>query len=229
MVSAWFDAEEHRQTIALIASTHAEALAISEDIQDRRIRAGGISTAASTSGQHGQPIFVGDIVQTRRNDRQADVQNRQHWVVVRITEKHVVLASTSDSTNLKSVAHEYANAHMHLGYASTVYGVQGETTDRALVGPGVDAAGLYVGLTRGKDDNEVVLVAPTKASARTQLVEMMQRRSIEETLDASRVAARIELNRAAKGETGPSVGAHLDRTATLGVGGHDVAYAGPQS
>ena len=215
MVSAWFDAEEQRQSIALVAATHAEALAISEDIQNQRIRAGEIDTSESTSGQSGQPIFVGDVVQTRRNDRGSDVQNRQHWVVKRITEAHVILASSSDSTDLKKVTHEYANAHMHLGYASTVYGVQGETTDRALVGPGVDAAGLYVGLTRGKEKNDIVLVAPTEVSARTQLVEMMQRQSIEDTVAASRAAARVEFNRAAQSVTGPSIGTHLDRTVAV--------------
>lgn len=215
MVSAWFDAEEQRQTVALVAATHAEALAISQEIQNRRIQEGRIHTGQSTSGQDSQQMFVGDIVQTRRNDRQAGVQNRQHWVIKRITDTHVVLASASDSTDLKSVSHEYASSHVHLGYASTVYGVQGETADRALVGPGVDAAGLYVGLTRGKDANEVVLVAQTKASAKTQLVEMMQRQSVEETLDASRSAARVELRRAAQSGTGPSSVTNPERSATL--------------
>jgi ATP-dependent exoDNAse (exonuclease V) alpha subunit len=89
---------------------------------------------------------------------------------------------------------------MHLGYASTVYGVQGETTDRSLVGPGVDAAGLYVGLTRGRLHNDVVLAAPTTAAARTELIDVMQRQPIEETLDVSRSAAQIELGRAARYE-----------------------------
>lgn len=204
MVSAWFEAVEQRQTIALVTATHAEAQAISEDIQSGRVHAGQIDTTESTSGQGGQPIFVGDVVQTRRNDHRADVQNRQHWVVKRITAAHVILASSTDSTDVKKITHEYAGAHLHLGYASTVYGVQGETTDCALVGPGVDAAGLYVGLTRGKENNDIVLVAPTRASARSQLVEMMQRQTIEETLKASRQAARVELNRAAQKVTDAS-------------------------
>lgn len=215
MVSAWLETDQQRRTIALVAATHAEALAISEEIQARRIRANKLDTSESTSGQNGQAIFVGDVVQTRRNDRQADVQNRQHWVVRRITETHVVLSSTSDSTDLKMVTHQYANAHMHLGYASTVYGVQGETTDSALVGPGVDAAGLYVGLTRGKYANNIVLVAPTEASARTQLVEMMARQTIEETLEASRAAAQVEFNRAAHSEPRRPSATHLDKNAAV--------------
>jgi hypothetical protein len=91
---------------------------------------------------------------------------------------------------------------MHLGYASTVYGAQGETTDRSIVGPGVDAAGLYVGLTRGRLSNNIILTAPTPRSAVTELIEMMQRGNIEPTIQSSRDAAREELNRAAR----PSVG-----------------------
>jgi ATP-dependent exoDNAse (exonuclease V) alpha subunit len=115
-----------------------------------------------------------------------------------ITPEKVVLVSTSDASDLRNVTHDYAGSHLHLGYATTVYGVQGETTDLSLVGPGVDAAGLYVGLTRGKQDNSVVLVAPTETSAKSQLLGMMQRRTIEETLQKSRAAARVELNRAAQ-------------------------------
>ena len=213
MVGAWFDAHHSRQTIALVTSTQAEAQAISEDIQSRRIAEGTLDTRTAASGQGGQPIFVGDVVQTRRNDRSTDVQNRQSWVVSGITPQHVMLASAIDSTDLRKVSHEYAQSHLHLAYATTVYGVQGETTDRSLVGPGVDAAGLYVGLTRGKENNAAVVVAPTFAAARTQLVETMQRQAIEETVEKSRAAARAEVNRAALPETGV-----IAATSTLGQG-----------
>jgi ATP-dependent exoDNAse (exonuclease V) alpha subunit len=143
-------------------------------------------------------VFEGDIVQTRRNDSISGVDNRQTWIVKKITTDHMMLASISDASDLRKVSQEYAASYLHLGYASTVYGVQGETTDRSLVGPDVDAAGLYVGLTRGRKHNDVVLTAPTPEAARSQLIEMMQRKPIEETLDKSRAAARIELDRAAK-------------------------------
>lgn len=141
---------------------------------------------------------MGDVVQTRRNDAIADVQNRQNWLVKRITSEHVVLASVTDSSDLRKVTHGYAESHLHLGYATTTYGVQGETTDLSLVGPGVDAAGLYVGLTRGKKHNAAILVAPTETSAQAQLVETMQRQVIEITLEMSRKAARIDLSRSAQ-------------------------------
>ncbi len=203
MVDGWIDASRRGQTIALVTATHAEAQAVSEIIQARRMESGAVSTDGCVLGQEGQAIFVGDVVQTRRNDGHSDVQNRQSWIVKKITSERVVLVSAFDSSDLRNISHDYAGSHLHLGYATTVYGVQGETTELSIVGPGVDAAGLYVGLTRGKQSNSVILVAPTEASAKSQLTEMMQRGSIEETLQASRRAARVEFNRAAQASPGP--------------------------
>ncbi|SDH62124.1 TrwC relaxase [Leifsonia sp. 98AMF] len=217
MVNGWFEAMQRRETISLVTATHAEAQEISEAIQARRIEAGSISTTRTLYGQAGQAIFAGDVVQTRRNDSTADVENRQNWIVKTIGKDHVILAASTDSTDLRKVSLAYAEAHIHLAYATTVYGVQGETTDRSLVGPGVDAAGLYVGLTRGKVNNVAVLVAPTQNSARTQLVESMQRRTVEETMEKSRAAARSELRRAAQSASGPIAGAPAPQNASVGL------------
>lgn len=217
MVDGWFDAVRRRETISLVTATHTEAQEISEAIQSRRIESGAISTSVAISGQSGQPIFVGDLVQTRRNDSLADVQNRQNWVVKTIGKDHVILAASADTTDLRKVSLAYAESHIHLAYATTVYGVQGETTDRSLVGPGVDAAGLYVGLTRGKADNAVVLVAPTESSAKLLLVEMMQRETVEETMEKSRGAALSELRRAAQRTIEPIVTAPGRRLTSAGL------------
>ncbi|WP_235491960.1 AAA family ATPase [Leifsonia sp. Root112D2] len=209
LVDGWFDAARHRQTVALVTATHAEAQEISEAIQAQRIQRGDITAERSVVGQADQAIFESDIVQTRRNDSTSGVDNRQTWIIKNITTSHVILESVSDASELRKITHDYAAAHVHLGYASTVYGVQGETTDRSIVGPGVDAAGLYVGLTRGRQDNQVVVTTPTLKSARTELTETMQRSPIEETLDISRTAARSELSRAARADavqTGPIAG-----------------------
>ncbi|WP_349627332.1 AAA family ATPase [Leifsonia sp. C5G2] len=208
MVDAWFQAKGDGETIALITATHAESQTISEAIQTRRLAAGQVSTRRKFIGQAGQVIGIGDIVQTRRNDSTTGVDNRQSWTVKKITDDgYVVLAAAEDSSDVRRISTSYAADHVHLGYASTVYGVQGETTDRSLVGPGVDAAGLYVGLTRGRQRNDIVLVAPTPSAAHRELVEMMQRQPIEETLEKSRSAARQEFRRAATlhpSATGPA-------------------------
>lgn len=217
MVKGWFDAARCHETIALVTATHGEAQQINEAIQRRRIESGAIRPDRALSGQSGQAIFVGDVVQTRRNDRAADVQNRQNWIVKTIGNDHAILEACTDTTDLRKVGLAYAQDHIHLAYATTVYGVQGETTDRALVGPGVDAAGLYVGLTRGKQHNAAVLVAPTADNAESQLVEMMQRQALEETIEKSQAAARTELKRAAQPPTAPMVASPDHQLTALGL------------
>jgi exodeoxyribonuclease V alpha subunit len=214
MVEGWFAAAKDGASIALVTATHAEAQAINEAIQVRRLQLGSLTATRIASGQDGQMLLEGDVVQTRRNDSRAGVDNRQNWVIKAITAEHVVLASTTDASDLRRVTSTYASENIHLGYASTVYGVQGETSDRSLVGPGVDSAGLYVGLTRGRDRNEVILTSPSKTAARTELVQMMQHQTIEETIERSRAAARQELRRAAS--DGQAIGSGYG-TATVGT------------
>jgi ATP-dependent exoDNAse (exonuclease V) alpha subunit len=215
MTDAWFDATNRRETISLITATHNDAQAVSESIQARRIQNGALSTHRVALGQAGQSLLEGDIVQTRRNNGYSGVENRQNWILHHITNDGLVLTGVNDSTQFRKVSHDYAAHHMHLGYASTVYGAQGETTDRSIVGPGVDAAGLYVGLTRGRLSNNIILTAPTPRAATTELTEMMQRGNIEPTIQASRDAAREELNRAA---VRSAAGKPAPRTATVEPG-----------
>ncbi|MFF2486230.1 hypothetical protein ACFVSU_07525 [Microbacterium sp. NPDC058062] len=137
-------------------------------------------------------------MQTRRNDRHADVENRALWILRRITPAGLELCSGAVGHEVRTVSHDYAADHMHLAYASTVHGIQGETTDAAVVGPGVDAAGLYVGMTRGRDHNEAIAIARSDAGARDQIADSMLRGLPEVTVDDSLRAARTELDRAAR-------------------------------
>lgn len=66
---------------------------------------------------------------------------------------------------------------MVLAYASTVHGIQGETADDSIVGSDVDAAGLYVGLTRGRHHNEAIAIGRTEAGARERLATTMLSRA----------------------------------------------------
>ena len=201
MTDAWIAATNRRESISLVTATHAEAQAVGEAIQARRVQSGALGTSNVAIGQNGQRLLEGDIVQTRRNDSHAGVENRQCWVLSRVTDGGLLLTSTTDSAQGRMVSHEYAAQHLHLGYASTVYGAQGETTDHSIVGPDVDAAGLYVGLTRGRRSNDVILTKPTEHAAEAELVAMLQRGSVEATMRESGLAARSELSRAARTPT----------------------------
>lgn len=198
LVDGYFDWAGRGKRVALVTSTNAEAQAVNEAIQQRRVDDGQLDVHQVAVGQNEQRILVGDVVQTRRNDRGSDVENRALWVVGAIADDKVQLVSVSDSGDTRDVSLEYVVEHVHLAYASTVHGIQGETTDAAIVGPGVDAAGMYVGMTRGRVRNTAVVVARTADEAIDTLADSMMRGTPEVTLQDSAAAARAELARAAR-------------------------------
>lgn len=198
MVSAYFRWAGGGKRVALVTSTNDEATAINEQIQEQRVQRGQLNPRRMAVGQGEQRILESDVVQTRQNDRGLGVENRALWTVRQIRPDEVELVSLTDSGDVRRVSSDYMAEHVHLAYASTVHGIQGETTDAAVVGPGVDAAGLYVGMTRGRIHNEAIAIAWDAATAREQIADNMMRGRVEISIDDSRDAARAELGRAAR-------------------------------
>ncbi|MEV4689059.1 AAA family ATPase [Microbacterium sp. LWH3-1.2] len=212
MIDAYFDWHARGKRVTLVSGTNAEADAINDAIQQRRVDQGELDVRVVAWGMRQQRILVGDTVQTRRNDRLTGVENRAQWIVRGIRDEYVSLVSVGDSGEVGRVSTEYAHEHLQLAYASTVHGVQGDTADASVVGPDVDAAGLYVGLTRGRVHNVAIVVARTDAAARECLAESMQRGTPELTMQDAVRAAQAEMRRAARNRevamtTGPVVGA----------------------
>jgi hypothetical protein len=183
------------QRTAVVVATNADANAVNDRIQQHRIATGDLDPARCALGADEQRILVGDIVQTRRNDRAAGVENRATWIIRSLHPDAVILESPTDSTDLRRVSRDYAAEYMHLAYAATVHGVQGETTDAAIVGPDVDAAGLYVGLTRGRHANVAVTIAPDTNRGVAKTAATLLRGSDEITLADSARAARNDFSR----------------------------------
>lgn len=198
MVDGYIAASARGQRIALVTASNEEADAVNELIQQHRLDDGQLTLTRIGTGIGEQRILEGDIVQTRRNDTTAGVDNRALWVVRRIHHDSFQLASVSDSAEIRTVSADYAADHLHLAYASTVHGIQGETTDAAIVGPGVDAAGLYVGMTRGRSHNEAIVILKPHQNAIDELADTMMRGLPEVTLEDARRAAAAELSRAAR-------------------------------
>lgn len=212
MIDAYFEWQARGKRVTLVSGTNAEADAINDAIQQRRVDRGELDGHVVAWGIGQQRILVGDTVQTRRNDRLTGVENRAQWIVRGIRDEYVSLVSVSDNGDVSRVSTEYAREHLQLAYASTVHGVQGDTADASVVGPDVDAAGLYVGLTRGRTHNVAIVVARTDAAARECLAESMQRGTPELTMQDAVRAAEAEVRRAARVRdaamaTGPVVGA----------------------
>ena len=198
MVDGYLSAHASGRSVALVCGTNGETDAINALIQQRRIDHGDLDPTALAWGLNEQRLLVGDIVQTRRNDPRAGVVNRANWIIDRINADSVDLVSPRDSAERRRVTLEYALEHVQLAYATTVHGVQGDTVDMAIVGPDVDAAGLYVGLTRGRLDNQAVVIARTDAAAIGKLASTMVRGTTEVTIGEAIRAAEAELRRAAR-------------------------------
>ncbi len=197
IVAEYMRHTHQRRSVAIVTATNEEARSLSEAIQSRRLATGQILPDATAWGRDGQAMHVGDIVQTRRNDAGAGVENRALWTISEIHESAIVLTSGREPADRRTVSVGYAAEHVHLAYASTVHGVQGQTTDVSIVGPGVDAVGLYVGMTRGRTQNTAIVVAGSVVAARGELAETMLRGRQEITIDDSTDAARSELARSA--------------------------------
>ncbi len=70
---------------------------------------------------------------------------------------------------------DYARAHVRLGYAATGHGYQGDTVDVGLgvVTPTTSHRGLYVAVTRGRHDNQLLVVADAPEHARDVLEQVL--------------------------------------------------------
>lgn len=217
MVAAYLRHDSSGQRVALVTATNAEAQQINDRIQHERLDHGQLTLDRVALGQHGQRLLVGDVVQTRRNDTESGVDNRAIWTVTGIERDGIQLASVTDSGDIRTVDHDYAAEHLHLAYASTVHGIQGETVHSSYVGPGVDAAGLYVGMTRGRHTNTAITIGRDTDHAIDQLADTMMRGRLEVTLDDARRASLSELGRAARAHapgSNDSVRGVLDRLET---------------
>lgn len=126
--------------------------------------------------------------------------NRQQWVVQHVTDDGTAYAREvgSSRTNPRTVTlpAEYVGEHAHLSYAATAYGVQGATVDSShtMFSHAMSAAGVYVGMTRGRETNRLHVVAAEMADARVRFIEAMERdpadRGLEHATRAAKEVAR---------------------------------------
>ncbi len=165
----------------VLADTRDQVTALNAAIRDQRApghAAGGRDDERGgdvLTTQAGEVIGVGDRIATRLNDRDLGVANRDTWTVTAVgADGSLGVAGRPGDRTLPS---RYASEHVELAYATTVYGAQGETVDRAhlLIGETTGAAAAYVGMTRGREANTAHLVADSVEDARAQWVEVFAR------------------------------------------------------
>ena len=103
------------------------------------------------------------------------MHNRDQWVIEQLHRDHSVTASGVHGR--VRLATDYVTTDVELGYAQTAHGSQGRTVDRSLTlieGP-VDARGIYVPMTRGRDVNTMYVAVEPGQSARDVLAGVLSR------------------------------------------------------
>jgi conjugative relaxase-like TrwC/TraI family protein len=122
----------------------------------------------------GERLGVGDTIATRRNDRDADVANRELWTVVSCDRGALTVRGEAGARVLPP---DYVRRDVELAYATTAYGAQGATVTEShvLVGEHSGAASAYVGMTRGRERNVAHLVAESVEHARKQWCDVFSR------------------------------------------------------
>ena len=138
------------------SSSSAEAQPFCAEIDGRRFMLRPVGPQ-----RDGAALHIGDVVTTRRNHRGEDftVANRELWTVRDVAEDGTLTLSGGTDQRTETIPAEYAAESVTLGYASTVYGAQGVTSRRAVtvLSEDTSAAQLYVGMTRGKLENRVLV------------------------------------------------------------------------
>lgn len=188
--------ESARDGDAITTATNEEARTLNTRLRQVRVQRGQVDDTHTTTGADGLPIGAGDTIQTRHNDAALAVANRQTWTVQHLTDTGDLWVQEAGTrrAHRRSVRLPagYVAAHTHLAYATTAYGAQGATTLQAhtVLSDGLDAAGLYVGMTRGQHRNTLHVVASDLDDARDQFVAALARDRADRGLDAATSAAR---------------------------------------
>ncbi len=176
--------------IAVVADTREQVGELNAAIRSRLVADGRVDDTTVVITRAGQRIGAGDRITTRRNDRGLDVANRDTWTVTAVGRRGSVLVTptsppvgmpggdvTPTGADVRVLPAGYVAEQVELAYASTVYGVQGETVSAAhvVIGDRTGAAAAYVGMTRGRAGNTAHLIAAELAEAREQWITVFGR------------------------------------------------------
>ena len=193
-------ARRDRIPTSVVVDTREHAAALNTAIRDRLVATAVVDDHHVGVTSDGQRLGAGDLIVTRRNDPTLGVANREAWTITRV-HRDGALTVTDSGRGRRELPADYVHEHVELGYATTGYGAQGDTTTEAhvaLTGT-TTAAAAYVAMTRGREANTAHLVAADLDDAREQWVAAFGR----DRADLGPTAASEAAARAAAGYTAP--------------------------
>ena len=122
------------------------------------------------------------------------VRNGSRWTVTGVASDGSLYVVSRDHAGSATLPAEYVRKHVALGYAVTVHKAQGQTTKRAalLVDERMSAAQLYVGMSRGREENRAFVICSDDDPD-----EHVQRPSNEALDVLTNVMRRDDVNRSA--------------------------------
>lgn len=173
---------------AVTVASNDEAAWLNDRIRVERTRLSLVDDTTTTSGSDGLSIGRGDLIQTRKNRTDLGVANRQQWIVQHVEQDGSLWVRDAHSTRKREhslyLPAAYVREHSHLSYAATAYGVQGVTVpaSHTILTGSMGGAAVYVGMTRGRNENTLHVVAGDMANAREQFIEAMERNSADRGL-----------------------------------------------
>jgi len=169
ITNAWAASRNSRETISITTTRNEDVESINNHIQRCRITSGELDTDTLVELADDDWAMIGDIVATRRNDRRLRtstgeaVRNRERWSVVDTNRDGEITVTRLGGHGTVTLPADYVRQHVRLAYATTEHGAQGETADRSitLATNATTGRGLYVGMTRGRDENVALVVTET--------------------------------------------------------------------
>jgi conjugative relaxase-like TrwC/TraI family protein len=164
---AWLADTSAGRTSMLIAADNATVGRLNARARLDRVTTGEVEPDGIPL-HDGTRVGVGDRIVTRLNNRRLRlgrngfVQNGNRWIVIRRWDDGSLTVQDDDLQTV-TLPSAYVRESVELAYATTAHRAQGATVDTAhlLVTDKLTRALMYVGMTRGRDDNRAYIATHT--------------------------------------------------------------------
>lgn len=161
---AWREAHDEGQSLLLMAGDNATVEELSRRCRAELVARGHVSDEhARIATGH---VSAGDEIVTLENNRRittsrgAHIHNGARWHITATFVDGSIDGVSLETAERVTLPAEYVREHVALGYALTVHKAQGKTAERAvlLVDEKMSAAQLYVGMSRGREENRAFVI-----------------------------------------------------------------------
>lgn len=199
LAARWCSLHADGRTCAINMSSNDHVDAVNAAIQAARVAAGDLDPRRVVSIAGGEQAHVGDVVVTRRNERRLTtttgepVRNREPWTITGLGGDGSITVSSNLGAGTVTLPRDYVREHVRLGYAATEHGIQGDTVTvgAELASEATTRRGLYVGTTRGRDENLILVI--TESHDLEEALDVLERVLANDRADLPAIAQRREL------------------------------------